>query len=320
MTTMLAPKTPIFSVIIPCWNAAATLRDTFESLKAQDSRDWEAIVIDDGSTDATAEIIAEYCAEDDRFSTFKRSRMGPSVARNVAGLVRCKGKYLAFLDSDDLWLPHKLSQTLVAFTKSENLDGVYGQIAFFRQSPKRPETYSTVYDHALRPIDLLRDNPVCTMSNLVLKRSLFQSLGGFDESIVHNEDVELLVRATANGARIEGIDIHLVNYRTSLTGLSANLTLMRAGWYKAVETLQATPMWLTEVELASADAGNLRYLARRALRTGAPGFEALRLALHGFRRSPRSFLSPLWRGGFTLLGALIAPFLPQPLRQLAFSR
>ncbi len=311
---------PTFSVIIPCWNAAATLRDTLESLKAQDCQDWDAIVIDDGSTDSTADIIAEYCEKDVRFSTLKGNRAGPSAARNVAGLVRSKATYLAFLDSDDLWLPNKLSLTLAAFKRNAKIDGLYAQISFFRNSPDQPETYSTVYKRALRPIDFLRDNPVCTMSNLVLKRSVFQSLGGFDESIVHNEDVELLVRATAKRAVIESVNAHLVSYRTSLTGLSANLQLMRAGWHKAVETLQASPMKLTEAELAAADAGNLRYLARRALRTGAPGFEALRLAVQGVTRSPRSFLSPLWRGGFTLLGALIAPFLPKTIRHLAFSR
>lgn len=313
-------SSPAFSVIIPCWNAAATLRDTLDSLKTQDCQDWDAIVIDDGSTDDTAKIIAEYCAADARFSTFKGNRMGPSAARNIAGLVRSKAKYLAFLDSDDLWMPNKLSRTLQAFAEDDKIDGLYAQISFFRQSPSKPETFSTVYNRPLKPIDFLRDNPVCTMSNLVLKRSAFQSVGGFDESIVHNEDVELLVRLTSKRALIEGIPSHLVCYRTSLTGLSANLELMRAGWHKAVETLQASPMWLTEAELAAADAGNLRYLARRALRTGAPGFEALKLACQGLARSPSSFLSPLWRGGFTLAGALVAPFLPAFIRQLAFSR
>jgi cellulose synthase/poly-beta-1,6-N-acetylglucosamine synthase-like glycosyltransferase len=317
--TLIRPS-PTFSIIIPCWNAAATLRDTLESVRMQDLQDWEAIIIDDGSTDETADIISAYCADDIRFTAFKGNRIGPSAARNIAGLVRSKAKYVAFLDSDDLWTPNKLSLSLEAFTANEKLDGVYGQISFFRQSPSKPETFSTVYKRPLKPIDFLRDNPVCTMSNLVLKRNAFQSVGGFNESIVHNEDVEFLVRLTTQRAVIDGINTHLVCYRTSLTGLSANLQLMRAGWHKAVETLQASSMWLTEAELASADAGNLRYLARRALRTGAPGFEALRLATQGFARSPRSFLNPLWRGGFTLTGALVAPFLPPFIRQLVFSR
>jgi glycosyltransferase involved in cell wall biosynthesis len=311
---------PTFSVIIPCWNSAATLTDTFDSLKSQEFQNWEAIVIDDGSTDSTAEIIKQYCANDRRFRSFKGHRLGPSAARNAAGLVHAEGEYLAFLDSDDLWISNKLSDSLRAFKKDPMVDGLYAQIAFFRNSPKRPETFSTVYKERLRPIDFLRDNPVCTMSNLLLKRTVFQRIGGFNESIVHNEDVELLVRATAFNARIEGIHAHHVNYRTNITGLSANLKLMRAGWYKAVETLQSTPMCLTEAELAQADAGNLRYLARRALRTGAPGFEALCLAVRGLARSPRSFFSPLKRGSFTLGGALIAPFLPKFLRQFAFSR
>jgi glycosyltransferase involved in cell wall biosynthesis len=311
---------PTFSVIVPCWNAAATLRETLDSLLAQDFSDWEAILVDDGSTDDTASIIAEYCAKDMRFSTFSCNRSGPSVARNIAGLVRSKAPYLAFLDSDDLWMPSKLSLTLSSFKEDEGRDGVYGQISFFRTSPLHPETFSTVYSKPLKPIDFLRDNPVCTMSNLVLKRSVFQRVGGFDESIVHNEDVELLVRITAQRGHIDGINTHVVCYRTSVTGLSSNLKLMRAGWHKAVETLQATSMWLTEEELAAADAGNLRYLARRALRTGAPGFEAFRLAYQGLMRSPRSFLNPVWRGGFTLVGACAAPFLPKFVRKLAFCR
>jgi glycosyltransferase involved in cell wall biosynthesis len=311
---------PMFSVIVPCWNAAATLRETLESLLAQDFGDWEAILIDDGSTDETASIIAEFCAKNPRFSTFGCDRGGPSVARNIAGLVRSKATYLAFLDSDDLWMSNKLSLTLSAFRENENIDGVYGQISFFRTSPLHPETFSTVYPRSLQPIDFLRDNPVCTMSNLVLKRSVFQRVGGFDEAIVHNEDVELLVRITAQRGRIDGIKNHVVCYRTSVTGLSSNLQLMRAGWHKAVETLQATSMWLTEEELAAADAGNLRYLARRALRTGAPGFEAFRLAYQGLKRSPRSFLNPIWRGGFTLVGACAAPMLPKFIRKLAFCR
>jgi Glycosyl transferase family 2 len=318
--TEINGSSPAFSVIIPCWNAAATLRDTLDSLKAQDCQDWEAIVIDDGSTDDTALIISEYCAEDARFSSFKGNRLGPSAARNAAGLVRSKATYLAFLDSDDLWMPNKLSLTLQTFVANEKIDGLYAQISFFRQSPTKPETFSTVYRQPLQPIDFLRDNPVCTMSNLVLKRSVFQKIGGFDESIVHNEDVEMLVRLTTKRAVIDGINTHLVCYRTSLTGLSANLQLMRVGWHKAVETLQASSMWLTQTELAAADAGNLRYLARRALRTGAPGFEALKFAAQGFVRSPRSFLNPWWRGGLTLAGALVAPFLPAFIRKLAFSR
>jgi len=315
--TIVAPR---FSVIIPCWNAAKTLHDTLDSLRAQSFTNWEALVVDDGSTDETLSIINDYCSRDGRFRALSTNRKGPSAARNLAGLSVARGRYLAFLDSDDLWKTEKLAHTQLFLDAKPNVDAVYAQIAFFRLSHLKPETFSTVYDRPLKPIDFLRDNPVCTMSNLIIKAEVFQRHTGFDETIVHNEDVEFLVRATANGACIDGMNENLVSYRTSLTGLSADLGKMRAGWYKAVDTLQNTPARLSPQEIAAADAGNLRYLARRALRTGAPGFEALHMAMQGLARSPRSFFSPLWRGGMTLLGAVVAPFLPQSIRKLAFSR
>lgn len=311
---------PRFTVVIPCWNAAATLHETLQSLLAQDCESWEAIIIDDGSSDETLAIIEEYCAKDTRIRAIKQSRKGPSAARNTAGISLARGEFIAFLDSDDVWSPQKLSRVLERFEERPDVDGLYAQIAFFRVSAKAPETYSTVYKRRLLPIDFLRDNPVCTMSNLVVRARTFKALHGFDETIVHNEDVEFLVRATASGAVVEGIDACLVNYRTSLTGLSADLEKMRAGWYRAIQSLQNTPYRLSKHEIAAADAGNLRYLARRALRTGAPGCEALRLALRGIVRSPQSFFSPLWRGSMTFLGALAAPLLPPALRRLAFSR
>ena len=311
---------PKFSVIIPCWNSSATLRETLESVASQTYLDWEALIVDDGSTDETASIILEYANRDRRFKLLASDHKGPSFARNLACLTHARGQYLAFLDSDDLWKPEKLKHTLSYFAANEKVDGVYAQIAFFRTSRLNPETYSNVYEGILAPIDFLRDNPVCTMSNLVIKTATFRRFNGFDESIIHNEDVEFLVRASARGVRIEGMNENLVSYRTSLTGLSSNIEKMRAGWFKAIEALQSTPARLTSQEIADADAGNLRYLARRALRTGAPGLEPLRLAVHGLSRSPLSFLNPPWRGGMTLLGAVASPLLPKSIRKLAFSR
>jgi glycosyltransferase involved in cell wall biosynthesis len=311
---------PEFTIIIPCWNAELTLRATLDSIMAQDLQNWECIIVDDGSTDDTRYILADYCLKDQRFRTLSTLRNGPSGARNLAGLKYAKAQYLAFLDSDDIWHPNKLSRTLAAFESDSLADGFYAQIAFFKIDPKRPETHSTVYPRLLRPIDFLRDNPVCTMSNLVIKTALFKVSNGFDQTIVHNEDVEFLVRVTARGARIAGIQECLVDYRTSVTGLSSNLKSMRAGWHRALESLQSSDFRLSPAQIAEADAGNLRYLSRRALRTGAPGFEALRLAIRGISRSPKSFFSPSWRGCMTLLGAFIAPFLPRKIRAFTFSR
>ena len=311
---------PFFSVIVPCWNAGNTLASTLESVVQQEFTNWEMIVVDDGSTDNTAGIINDYCRRDSRIKSLKLDQGGPSKARNLAGLHCAKGEFLAFLDSDDLWRQNKLALSHDYILMSPEVDGFYARVAFFRIDPIRPETQSTVYPTELKPIDLLRDNPVCTMSNLVLSKEAFSAHRGFNESIIHNEDVELLVRLTASGCRIAGINETLVSYRTSFTGLSANLKSMRLGWQSAVEALQRTDQRLNDKELASANAGNLRYLARRALRTGAPGFEPLAFALAGLVCSPASFLNPFWRGGMTLACAFIAPFMPKKFRAFAFAR
>jgi len=318
--TVAKDTLPEVSIIVPCWNSADTLGKTLDSVLAQDFKNWEALVVDNGSTDSTTDIIREYCSKDSRIIGLYCDRKGPSCSRNFAGLTHARSKYLAFLDSDDLWTSNKLGCTLDYFSQNLSIDAVYAQIAFFRVSPDKPETFSTVYNRVLEPIDILRDNPVCTMSNLVIKSDIFRKHAGFDELIVHNEDVEFLVRASAAGAKIQGIGDHLVSYRTSISGLSADLELMRKGWHKALESLQATDCCLTPYQIAEADAGNLRYLARRALRTHAPGFEALRFALRGIFRSPRSFFDPLRRGVGTLLGSAVVPFMPTSLRKIAFSR
>lgn len=309
-----------FSVIIPCWNSASTLPATLDSLMSQDFANWEAFIVDDGSTDNTPDIIEEYCARDYRIKTLKTNHSGPSNARNVAALNYANSNFIAFLDSDDLWAPQKLSSIYQRANLNQEVDAFYSRIAFFSSSEKNIETVSTVYENTLTPYDLLRDNPVCTLSNLVIRTSVFARHNGFDPLIVHNEDVEFLVRVTAAGSVIASVDETLVYYRTSAFGLSSNLTLMRAGWQKALATLQNLGMPLSPKQLAAADAGNLRYLARRALRTGAPGFEAFKLALNGVCRSPRSFFNPFWRGGMTFGGAMVAPFLPKSIRKFAFSR
>lgn len=309
-----------FSVIIPCWNSAGTLPATLDSLMSQDFANWEAFIVDDGSTDNTPDIIEEYCARDYRIKALKTMRSGPSNARNVAGLNHLNSKFIAFLDSDDLWAPQKLSSIFRRANLNQQVNAFYSRIAFFSSSEKDIETVSTVYDKPLTPYDLLRDNPVCTLSNLVIKTSVFVHHQGFDPLIVHNEDVEFLVRVTAAGALIASVDETLVYYRTNTSGLSSHLASMRAGWQKALGTLQNLGTPLSPQQLAAADAGNLRYLARRALRTGAPGFEAFKLALKGVCRSPRSFFNPFWRGGMTFGGAMVAPFLPKSIRKFAFSR
>ena len=139
---------PMFSVIIPCWNAAHTLDETLASLAAQSFANWEAILVDDGSTDGTREILNRWAEKDARFKAFHRANSGPSLTRNFAAFACAQGEYLAFLDADDLWAVNKLRKMADVFAARADLDGLYARIAFFRGSPDTARTTSKILNHA----------------------------------------------------------------------------------------------------------------------------------------------------------------------------
>ena len=309
---------PSFTVIIPCYNAEASLEATLATLRNQSTQDWEAILVDDGSTDNTPALLREAACEEPRFRLLHQTNQGPSKARNAA-LAFARGTYIAFLDADDLWHPDKLATHLDFFEAYPETDVAFARIAFFKEDPDQPSTFSTVPDHPLSVVDLLRENKVCTMSNLVVRKNAITALGGLNENMVHGEDRQWLVRAAASGLTINGINQVLVHYRATVTGLSANLDAMYAGWRMSVETALNMGYEISKLDRRQAEAVYLRYMARRALRLDQPGFIAAAYALKGISLSPSAFLKEVRRGLPTLLGSLSAPFLPTQMRHALFA-
>ncbi|MDV7144009.1 glycosyltransferase family 2 protein [Tropicimonas sp. TH_r6] len=306
---------PTFSIVIPCYNAARTLPDTLDSLLAQDFEDWEAICVDDGSTDETIDLLKTYAARDSRIRPARNPGKGPSAARNHAALTLARGALIAFLDSDDIWMPDKLARTATAF-ENPVLHASFARIAFFDARPDEPSTFSTVPDRPLSLDDLLGENPVCTMSNVTVHHSVFIATGGFDKSIVHNEDLEWLIRLVGEGYEISALNEVLVSYRASPNGLSADIERMRVGRAAAMATARrfgARP-------LPRHEAIHLRYLARRALRMQSGRLLPLRLSLQGIRTSPSGFFSDVRRGALVTLASLLVPFLPRRVSHAIVSR
>lgn len=305
---------PRISIIIPAYNAATTIGATLAAIAGQTFTNWEAVVVDDGSTDETGTIVARMSEKDGRFRLATHPGKGPSAARNHGGLILAEGEILAFCDADDIWSPTKLAEVYTALA-DPTVDGCFGRIAFFNATPEDARALSTVPAGPLSIPMLLGENPVCTMSNLSVRRAVFAASGGFDTDLVHNEDLEWLIRVVGDGARIVGIERIQVWYRASAGGLSANLPAMRDSRARAL----ATARRYGHVPDPSAEAVYLRYLARRALRLDIGGTESLRLALQGLRQSPRGFCSPMRRGLATAAGALVAPILPRALRRSLFT-
>jgi len=184
-------NTPIVSVIIPTYNRAWVIKDAVDSVLKQDSNNFELIVVDDGSTDTTSEILSAY-KEDIR--VFTQDNKGVSAARNL-GVSKAKGEFIAFLDSDDLWLPDKLTAQ-VDFFKS-NPDALICQTEEIwirdgkRVNPKKRHMKFSgmIFEQSL---------PLCIVSPsaVMMRRNLFKKVGLFDEKLPACEDYDLWLRVS----------------------------------------------------------------------------------------------------------------------------
>jgi glycosyltransferase involved in cell wall biosynthesis len=304
---------PMFSIIMPCFNAAETIEETIASLIGQKDTDWELICVDDGSSDRTREKIGALMRLEPRIRLLPSDGKGPSHARNT-GAARANGQIICFCDADDLWVTEKLSQLRAVFSDPA-VDGVFGRIAFFSRVGQA-SAQSTVPSTPLTIEMLLGENPVCTMSNMSLRRGAFVASGGFDTRMVHNEDLDWLIRLVGHGACIVGVNQLQVWYRTAVGGLSADLCAMERSRQQAIASAKTFGHQPTRRN----EAIYLRYLARRALRLNKTGFSALRLAVQGITQSPKGFLIPPKRGLTIVVAAMVAPFLPKPLRVALFAR
>lgn len=206
------------STIIPAFNAARFIHETIESALAQTHRDHEIIVVDDGSTDETVVIVRSYAP---RVRLLCRHNGGPAAARN-AGAKAATGEWLAFLDADDLWTPDKLALQLAA---AGDCELVYADRINFGASEHVAQRLSDCC--ALPEGDLfpafLAGNPV-TFSSLMVRKSLFNRLGGFDESAELRgvEDWEFLIRCSAQGHHFALCPEPLVKYRWHENQISNN--------------------------------------------------------------------------------------------------
>jgi glycosyltransferase involved in cell wall biosynthesis len=187
---MIQTKTdPIVSVIIPTYNRGWIIKEAIESVLAQDFEDFELIVVDDGSTDHTIDILDSY--KKDLFIIQQENR-GVSAARN-RGITAASGRFVAFLDSDDLWLPKKLSRQVGFFNL--NPDALICQTEeiwmrnYFRVNPKKrhKKPSGMIFEQSLA---LCLVSPSAAM----IKRSLFDEVGRFDETLPACEDYDLWLR------------------------------------------------------------------------------------------------------------------------------
>lgn len=300
-------RNPGVTVIMPAYKAMETIAESIRSVQSQTLRNWELIIVDDGSPDETAKTAIAAAGNDERISVIQRSNRGPSAARNHgAGLARAG--ILAFLDADDLWAPHRLEGMSRALVEKPDAGIVFSRTRFFDADTLQP---GTLTDH--RPIlsaaDLFAENAVCSTSNIVCRKAVFDQTDGFNPDLAYAEDQDWLLRvALGTDWKIIGLDKEWFFYRSSDASQSADLEKMRLGWLRMVNAAHsAFPE--TAPKAARLAYGPIhRQLARRALRLARPA-EAFRFLCLAVRYNPGLFLRQPRRTLLTLIGTLIS-FLP----------
>jgi len=222
---------PLISVIMPVYNGEKTIRETIESVFNQTFPDWELIVINDGSQDATLEILKSI--QDPRLRVFSYPNAGQATSRN-RGISQACGEYISFIDADDLWTPDKLEaqlqvlqanpQAAVAYSWTKCIDEV-GQVS-------RRGSHISVTGDVYK--NLLVVNFLENGSNPLIRRQALNEVGSFDESLTPAEDWDLWLRLAAR-YHFEVVSSPQILYRVSVKSATANVWRLEAACLEVIE-------------------------------------------------------------------------------------
>ncbi len=264
---------PLVSVIIPVYNAEKYLADTINSVLAQTYSHWELILVDDGSTDNSITICQQL--QNSKIKIIRQENGGVSSALNT-GISQSQGEYLAFLDSDDLWLPEKLAKHIAHLESNPDVGVSFSPSVFIDEQGNSLNGKTNPKLKHITPVDLFRGNPLGNGSAAVVRRQTLEAIkfsdSGrecyFDEQIRASQDIEYIIRITLKTAwKIEGIPEALTLYRLLSQSNSSNWLKKFQDW----ETLLTrTSLYAPDVVGKWGNMGKayqLRYLARKAIRT-----------------------------------------------------
>jgi glycosyltransferase involved in cell wall biosynthesis len=193
-------KKKYISIIIPTYNRSDFLKEAIDSVLKQTWKDFELIIVDDGSTDNTQEILSNYTG---KISLISTEHKGPSAARN-RGIQTAQGEYIAFLDSDDIWKPDKLKKQMDFFNNNPHIFICQTEEIWIRKgrrvNPRKIHAKHSgwIFEKCL---------PLCIVSpsSVMLHRRVFDRVGLFDEKMPACEDYDLWLRVTPH------YQIHLID-------------------------------------------------------------------------------------------------------------
>lgn len=214
---------PKISIITPTYNSSKFIKRTIKSVLNQTYKDWEYLIIDDGSTDNTVELVNEFTKQDPRIKLFKtpQNSGGPATPKNI-GIENARGEYVAFLDHDDEWLPEKLEKQLKVFEESKNEK--IGLVCCFinivddktGKTTSRHKNFNKTNTLKL----LVQYNFFLTSSCIMVKKSIINKIGGFDNNFQVSDDWDMWLRILKSGYEFDFAPEYLINYFVHENNLS----------------------------------------------------------------------------------------------------
>lgn len=228
------------SIIIPSHNYGFIIKETLENLQAQEYQNWEALIIDDGSTDNTEEIVSSFTRNDPRIQYHFQENKGVSAARNH-GFRKSVGAYIQFLDADDLLSKQKLSKQVDFMESHSEVDISYTDHIYFENDEPTKEypDYEMNNHHWLQKIDsegydalnLLIYSNIAVVSSPLLKREIVEKVKGFPEDSKYTEDWEFWFLCAIQGAHFSFLYEPAANTRIRIhnRNTSKNIQTMQAG-------------------------------------------------------------------------------------------
>ena len=300
---------------MPAYNVEPFVGGAIESVRRQTFTDLELLVVDDGSTDQTAAVVAHHAEADHRIRLLRQPNRGLSTARNAA-LQHSRGAWIAILDSDDAWVPSFLESQIAILERRPDVDIVTGN-AWYLGGPWDGQPASPSPDSRPDPdLRQLLEDETAVFIMSVFRRRVYETIGGFDEAFRSNEDYDFWLRAAAAGFRFVRNDRPAGYYRRRADSLSADEVRMLTG---ILRVYAKTRPALTDRpgELAILDAQVERFETERVAAEARCALE------RGDRAAVQRYISDLHRrrGGAVLgVARMLARWAPGMLSRLYHAR
>ncbi|MCK8043288.1 glycosyltransferase [Shewanella sp. 1CM18E] len=269
------PNQPVtVSVVMPIYNVEAFVSQAIASVLAQSFTHFELLLVNDCSPDNSLALCQQF--DDPRIQIINHAQnQGLSAARNT-GIRHAKGRYVAFIDSDDMWHAEKLQQHVAHLDGAPEVGISFSRSLFMDYNGDKTQFYQMPQLNSIDAKHLLCRNPVGNGSAPILRKETLSDiqyrgatghLCYFDETFRQSEDIECWLRIiTTTHWQIEGIPAPLTFYRLNEQGLSADLVKQYQSWEKMIDKARGYAPRLLEQYEKKARAFQLRYIARQAIR------------------------------------------------------